>query len=230
LEERQERGNQAVLKDLDLEREVNVIKKLPPSFGLSEYGISIGPEAKSALLSQLRRDLNLLVSCSVMDYSLLVGVVNLECSDSEAKFKRNLPAKVEIEKVLNHMSGSRHKKVFSLAAPVRQIIAPGICVGQILYNSFSSTLSSIFTPPFPFYGAGACGVDGGTLSVLAGKRLGRRALYYIGVIDFLQPWTTQKVLEKELKGIMGYEKTAISCAHPKDYAERFLEYLDKHIT
>lgn len=222
-----------MLKDLDLEREVNVMKTLPMSFGLSEYGISVGPSAKSALLSQLRRDLKLLVSCSVMDYSLLVGVVNLEHTDSKAQ-GLNLSAKAEIQKLMKQSKGQQQKRLVSLvdsiAAPLRQLCAPGLCLGNIVYKSLISTLSSVLTIPFPYYGAGICGVDGGALSVLAGKRLGHRAIYYIGVIDFLQPWTTQKVLEKELKGLMGYEKMAISCAHPKDYAERFLEYMDKHIT
>ena len=232
MEEREERGNQAVLKDLDLEREVNVMKSLPPSFGLNEYGISIG-SAKSALLSQLRRDLKLLVSCSVMDYSLLVGVVNLEHTDSKAQ-GLNPSAKTEIEKLIKQNKDREQKRLFSLAHsvayPLRQLFAPGLFVGNTAYKSLKSTLSSVLTLPFPYYGAGRCGVDGGALSVLVGKRLGHRAIYYIGVIDFLQPWTTQKVLEKELKGLMGYEKMAISCAHPKDYAERFLEFMDKHIT
>ena len=208
------------------------MKSLSPSFGLGDYGISIGPTAKSALLSQLRRDLNLLVSCSVMDYSLLVGVVNLDHTDS--KSKTVISAKDEIEKVLDQMSGRQKKGTLSLAGllatPIKQLIAPGVFVGQLVCTSVTRTLSSVFTPPFPYHGASLCGVDGGALSILTGKRLGNRALYYIGVIDFLQPWTTQKILEKELKGFMGYEKTAISCAHPKDYAERFLEFMDKNIT
>ena len=52
----------------------------------------------------------------------------------------------------------------------------------------------------------------------------------MGVIDFLQPWTTQKVLENQLKSALGYDKSAISCVHPKEYAERFLKFMDKIIT
>lgn len=226
------KGNQAVLKDLDLTREVDVMKSFPTSFGFGDYGISIGASAKGALLAQLRRDLKLLVSCSVMDYSLLVGVVNLESADEKAK--SNLPLKLEIRKVLNQMKSPQQRRLFNTAefvtTPLRHLFAPAFCLLQIMYKTFMSTVSSVLTLPFPYYGAGVCGVDGGSLSVLPGKRLGNRAIYYMGVIDFLQPWTTQKVLEREFKGLMGYEKAAISCAHPTDYAERFLDYLDKHIT
>lgn len=220
------------MKDLDLAKEVNVIKSLSPSFGLRDYGISIGPGAKSALLSQLRRDLKLLVSCSVMDYSLLVGVVNLENTD--LKVNSDMSLKREIKRIMNKMKGPQRKRLYTIAelisAPAQQLIAPALFIVQIVYNTFMSILSSVLTPPFPYYGAGVCGVDGGSLSILPGKRFGNRAIYYMGVIDFLQPWTTQKVLEKELKGLMGYDKGSISCAHPKDYAERFLDFMDQHIT
>mmetsp|Transcript_7695 Transcript_7695/g.9607 ORF Transcript_7695/g.9607 Transcript_7695/m.9607 type:complete len:154 (-) Transcript_7695:1484-1945(-) len=150
-------------------------------------------------------------------------------------FKKNdIAAKNQIEKELLKQVSSRRQKILFLlrflSAPMRLITTPLAFVATAVCNYF---ISSTFAPsvlPFPYYSRCFCGVYGGTLSMLPGKRLGHRALYYIGVIDFLQPWTTQKVLEKELKGIMGYEKSEISCANPNDYAQRFLVYMDKHIT
>jgi choline kinase len=52
----------------------------------------------------------------------------------------------------------------------------------------------------------------------------------MGLIDFLQPWTTRKVIERQLKGLMGQDINAISCVTPEEYADRFLEFLDNHIT
>jgi hypothetical protein len=216
-------------KDLDLAKEVNVMKRIQPSFGLSEYGLSIGSAAKSALLSQLRKDVQLLVSCSVMDYSLLVGVVNLD------KFNGNkstdADTKQEIETSMRKYRDSKKEKFGKLAelvsTPLKHLVSPGLSLGNIL---LSGLRSNILSQPFPYHGSGRCGVDGGTLSILPGKRLGHRAIYYIGLIDFLQPWSTQKILEKEFKGMMGYDKKAISCANPRDYAKRFLEFIDEHIT
>ena len=82
----------------------------------------------------------------------------------------------------------------------------------------------------PYYGAGVCGVDGGALSVIPGRRAGHRAVYYMGIIDFLQPWTWKKVMENEMKGLLGYNTKAISCVSPKDYAARFLDFIDAHVT
>jgi hypothetical protein len=91
-------------------------------------------------------------------------------------------------------------------------------------------LDSIFTTPLPYYGSGTCGVDGGKLSVFHGKRRGDRAVYYMGLIDFLQPWTTRKVIERRLKGLMGYDTNAISSVTPEEYAKRFLEYMDANMS
>ena len=114
--------------------------------------------------------------------------------------------------------------------PLRVIAAPLLYVVKKLHSMGEITLSTVLTLPLPYYGAGICGVDAGALSVLHGKRLGRRAVYYIGLIDFLQPWTTRKILERELKGLLGYDKHAISCVDPKEYGARFIHFLDAHLT
>ena len=66
--------------------------------------------------------------------------------------------------------------------------------------------------------------------MLRGRREGVDAVYYLGVIDFLQPWTARKVLERDLKGALGYDRAAISCVDPQAYAERFLSFIDAHFS
>ncbi|KAL7527907.1 hypothetical protein ACHAWF_002354 [Thalassiosira exigua] len=85
--------------------------------------------------------------------------------------------------------------------------------------------------PLPYHGARLTVVDGGPLSVIDGTRRGRRATYYLGIIDFLQPWTVAKRLERDLKGwTPGTDGSAVSCAAPGDYAERFLRFVEAHVT
>jgi hypothetical protein len=55
-------------------------------------------------------------------------------------------------------------------------------------------------------------------------------MYYLGVIDFLQPWTVKKRLERDFKGLAGYDKSGISCVAPSDYAARFLKFINSHVT
>lgn len=244
-EERKSSGANVVLKDLDLAREVELVRSLGTgsskllgigSSKLPEYGIHIGATAKAALLSQLRRDVRLLIDCNVMDYSLLVGVVNMDSHHVDAASMRVLELSQQQETRLQEQRkhGDKQKLdrliLSSIAAPIRILLSPPLFCCRRALSLVEATLSSILTLPLPYYGAGICGVNGGALSVIHGKRTGNRAIYYMGLIDFLQPWTTRKVLERQMKGVLGYDKSAISCVDPKEYALRFLEFIDAHVS
>jgi len=239
-EEKEKKRNDAVLKDLDLAREVHLMKTITPPTSTPTHGFHIGARLKSSLLSQLRKDVKFLVNCGVMDYSLLVGVVDMDtyrCKKSLADSK-TIPKTVDNRPSLSANENAKIEKrnktirraISMTSFPLRTAIAPPLYMAQKLYNLADITLSSVLTLPLPYYGAGICGVDGGALSVLHGRRLGHRCVYYVGVIDFLQPWTMRKVLERDLKGIAGYDVNAISCVDPKEYGARFLEYMNAHIT
>jgi hypothetical protein len=204
---------------------------LTASFKPKDCGITIGPSAKSALLSQLRRDLSLLVECNVMDYSLLVGVVNMSGVEATQRSNSLKASKDALEKGLSKSKRYQRRRVILnlLTAPIRQLCAPILFIGAKVCSLVQSITSSVLTVPLPYYGAGACGIDCGPYSILHGSRLGHRAMFYMGVIDFLQPWTMQKVIEREVKGVMGYDTKSISCMHPKDYASRFLDFMNEHI-
>ena len=190
-EEIQTKGANAVLKDLNLKREVQLELEESASDQRkkrqSRYGIHIGSRKKAALLAQLERDVTLLKDCGVLDYSLLVGVADT-----------TLPKR----------SGSTK-------------------------NAATKALQDFFRwmdAPMPYYGAGSTKVDGGNHASIRGTLMGKDVIYYMGVIDFLQPWTVKKRLERDLKGLVGYDKTAISCVAPSDYATRFLNFISSHVT
>lgn len=227
-----------MLKDLDLAREVELMRSIPaPPSKNVDYGLHVGATAKAALLSQLRRDVSLLIDCGVMDYSLLVGVVDMDSHQVDPEDFRALEVSEQQELCLREEANRREGKrelyriIFStIATPIRIISAPTMLFARRAVSMVEKTLSSVLTWPLPYYGAGICGVDGGVLSVMQGKRNGKQAIFYFGLIDFLQPWTTRKVVERELKGVLGYDKTAISCVDPKEYATRFLEFIDAHVS
>ena len=216
--EREEKGPNAVLKDLDLAKEVSADAAEQSTSDEPKYGINVGSRRKEALLAQLRRDVGLLEDCQVMDYSLLVGVV------------RN---KDDPKSILNRQQRPHSPLPFGLLnlredSPIERIISSPI--GKRIHGIVDTALWWVLPNSMPYYGAGVCGVDGGALSVIPGRRAGHRAVYYMGIIDFLQPWTWKKVMENEMKGILGYNTKAISCVSPKDYAARFLDFIDAHVT
>jgi len=236
-EELEQRGRDAVLKDLDLAREVELVRSLQTESNSGEYGFTIGATAKAALLSQLREDVRLLVDCGVMDYSLLVGVVDMAGKHKQTEYTREALMAMQKQGIqLDRLEAPAPKKKFDkqalsfVATPIRLLLAPPISVARQAWSMTRKTLSSVITLPLPYYGSGNCVVDGGLYSIMHGKRQGERALYYMGLIDFLQPWTTRKRVERRLKGLMGYDTTAVSCVDPEEYAKRFLEFLDANIS
>lgn len=212
VEEREMLGSRAVLKDLDLahenvsaERAVVVVDaaavvddellveqadrdtdggKVPDSHHGHGY-LHIGPTAKAALLAQLRMDVELLRNCSVIDYSLLVGV-SVDPDDS----------------LVNRKKGALAEKVGDFA---------------------SMALRATLGMPSKRQQCGA-----GPLAMLPGEHKGRPATYYFGLIDFLQPFDYKKDLEYRLKGLV-YKKASYSCVPPALYAQRFLDFVDKHV-
>lgn len=197
----------------------------------SRFGIN------AALLSQLRDDVKLLVECGVMDYSLLVGVVEMTTAqrqnmDAEQALRTIQQQSKHLERI-EHVSKKKkldERALLALAGPIRLLLAPPLFVAKRACSMARLTLSSIVTLPLPYYGAGNCGVDGGLYSKFHGRRRGERAVYYLGIIDFLQPWTVRKAAERKLKGLIGYDTKAISCVDPEEYAIRFLDFLDNHIS
>ena len=293
-EELKSKGRMAVLKDLDLSREVDLVRskfreqqeeedrllvssnnsrggnrwwgrtrRNKIGFGNATKrrtkkeedpaGFTIGATAKAALLSQLRKDVQFLTKCQVMDYSLLVGVVNTDgamgggkpgAPESSTFLTPEIVETIqEQKKVLDLLEApastaqkNRRRSpkldsalLYTLTTPVRLMLSPPVYVARKTWNTIRLTIDSIVTAPMPYYGSGQCGVYGGKLSILNGKRKGDRAVYYLGLIDFLQPWTTRKVMERKFKGLAGYDTNAISAVTPEEYATRFLEFLDKHI-
>jgi hypothetical protein len=287
-EELESKGRMAVLKDLDLSREVDLVRSkqrqeqqeeeerliLSNDRGRNRWwgrtrrksgygnatrrrkkeedpaGFTIGATAKATLLSQLRKDVQFLTKCQVMDYSLLVGVVNtdgavgggnsfltpeiVETIQEQKKVLELLEAPPSTAAPYQENRRRRHPKLdsallYTLTTPVRLMLSPPVYVARNTWNAIRLTIDSIVTAPMPYYGSGQCGVYGGKLAMLNGKRKGDRAVYYLGLIDFLQPWTTRKVMERKFKGLAGYDTNAISAVTPEEYATRFLEFLDKHI-
>ena len=186
LEEQTSKGANAVLKDLNLKREVDAERARQQQ----ACGIHIGKQKKNALMTQLKKDVDLLNRCGVLDYSLLVGSADIEKMSCWSKSKPN---------------------------------------AKFIPKSIR-TLLHWLDAPMPYHGASLPKVDGGHLSCLLGTRRGKQVTYYMGIIDFLQPWTVKKRLERDLKSLAGYDTKAISCVAPSDYAARFLKFMEAHIT
>jgi 1-phosphatidylinositol-4-phosphate 5-kinase len=224
IEEREAKGRNAVLKDLDLAREVELIKSLQKRGRYNEiggYGIDVGSRAKAALMSQLRRDVAFLVACQVIDYSLLIGVAKESMELNEDDLVAMQRRRLANQRLTALRKGN--PAAFAFTA-IRMLFAPTVLFSQKTLNFLRRAIAL----PHPYYGSGRCLVDAGPFSQLPGRRMGTNAIYYFGLIDFLQPYNTKKAVEYHLKSVL-YESNSFSCVPPEAYAERFLAFLDKHI-
>jgi len=227
IEERESKGRKAVLQDLDLAREVELVHTLqhkgryPKAQG---HGINIGSSAKSDLMTQLRKDVNFLVACGVMDYSLLVGVEKRKATHAGGGFDASDLRLIDqgrtgqLQLALMSKDNPAAALVAQFVNPVRTVLGPPLLLASRVLAFLDN----------PYHGPTETAVDTGPLSHIPGKRLGSPATYYFGVIDFLQPYNARKALEYRLKSV-AYEKSSFSCVPPKEYGERFLRFLDEHI-
>lgn len=234
MEERESKGRNVVLKDMDLAREVTAVRSQQQwgrhSSGKSHssYGIDVGPNIKAALMAQLRRDVQFLVDCQVIDYSLLVGVAKEAPGMNEAELK--LLDRVHSDLHKPHQTNLLGSLASAAFLPVRFLIDPSLTLSSKSSSPPSAASSSKSLRSFPQsnFGTGRCVVDTGPLSQILGRRMGNRAIYYFGLIDFLQPFNAKKVIEYRLKSVV-YEHGAFSCVPPQEYADRFLAFLEDHI-
>jgi 1-phosphatidylinositol-4-phosphate 5-kinase len=60
------------------------------------------------------------------------------------------------------------------------------------------------------------------------NRNGHPERYYLGIIDFLQPYNFKKEVEYRWKSMI-YKKNAYSCVPPDIYAQRFVDFIDQNV-
>lgn len=226
--ERLSKGNSAVLKDLDLAKEVELTRsfQLERDGTSAGYGLNVGPTAKAALLTQLRKDLHLLIECGVIDYSLLVGVAHLDANSLTEDEMRAVDTSQAGEMALELAERRTvvDQLLSSIIKPATLLLAPPLYFYRKGWNFLRRSLFW----PLPYYGSGICGIDAGQLSRLHGDRKGQRSLYFLGVIDFLQPFNAQKTLEWKVKKLIYRE--GFSCVPPEEYADRFLSFLECNLS
>lgn len=166
-------------------------------------------ESDSLLLfQQLKRDSNLLCSFGIMDYSLLIGVHDVEYAvGNELEEDEIMPRASITEKSpgLNPFDAS------SVMAPPDLSVPPS--------DSKPRHHFSIESTPESNASSGRRMPRGGMR--MANTVVGP-AYYYIGVIDILQTWTLKKRAERYVKiHLKRVDGDGLSAIEPKLYKERF---------
>merc|ERR1719237_548452 len=170
-------------------------------------GLLLEPETYNALISTVRRDTRVLESFRIMDYSLLIGIHNLDqAAREEAEENGSSPAKSSAaakSSAISRLAARRRMDDSSSAGKKRLMGAMEAIQAQ------SDPIDNVdHLPP------------GG---IPARNHKGERLLLFLGIIDILQSYRVFKKLEHTFKSII-HDGDTVSVHRPGFYAHRFLDF------
>merc|ERR1719153_2041747 len=162
-------------------------------------GLLLEPETYSALISTMRRDCRVLESFKIMDYSLLVGIHNLdlaakERAESTGATNTSMP----------YFDRQKSKK--------DKLVAHSTAMESIQATSDPLDIPGELPP-------------GG---IPARNHKGERILIFVGIIDILQSYRLIKKLEHTFKAMI-HDGDTVSVHRPGFYAERFMNFMSTKI-
>ncbi|KAJ1526925.1 hypothetical protein ONE63_008473 [Megalurothrips usitatus] len=191
-------------------------------------GIFLEADTYTALVKTIQRDCRVLESFKIMDYSLLLGIHNLD-----------LAAREKAEKRSQQNSNSRSEDVGDGAAGGNGSDDGGAAgcssSGATALNrsrsinrqrlvAHSTAMESIQAESEPIDEEEDVPPGG----IPARNAAGERLLLFIGIIDILQSYRLKKKLEHTFKSIVTDGDT-VSVHRPSFYAQRFLDFMSKTV-
>ncbi|XP_064645801.1 uncharacterized protein LOC135499086 isoform X5 [Lineus longissimus] len=180
-------------------------------------GILLEQETHTALVKTITRDCRVLESFKIMDYSMLLGVHNLDIAEREKK---------ERAEQQRHMEAGTSQSSDSLRQDAEgggQPINKGLQRAKSMKTrlaAYSTALESIQAESDPIDADDDDISPGG---IPARNSKGERLLLYIGVIDILQNYRLRKKMEHTFKSIV-HDGDTISVHRPSFYAQRFQSF------
>ena len=188
----------------------------------SDLKLEFGPQKKSIFIDQMERDVALLKRLKIMDYSMLIGIHDLQRGNDDNLRDKTLqvfqpgadkseeqpgvlirtPSKLEHARRVRELRESVKKE-----RPVPMEAATDLMPDEADRKGF-------------FYKD-----DGGFRATNEDNTLGPK-IYYLGIIDCLTRYNTVKKLEHLWKGMGGHEPE-ISPIPPLRYGERFVKFISR---
>ncbi|KAJ4300714.1 Phosphatidylinositol-4-phosphate 5-kinase [Kalmusia sp. IMI 367209] len=186
--------------------------------------LEFGPTKKKAFVEQMQRDVKLLQKLHIMDYSLLIGIHDLEKGNEENLRDKTLqvfqPGGEEAEDPQPSVLTRTPSKLESArkAKELRQMIKTQKPVPmEQTTNKMPDELQGQKKNNY-FY------VDDGGFRATHEDDNAGEEIYYLGIIDCLTHYSLIKRMEHFFKGLTN-EESQISAIPPERYGDRFIKFI-----
>ncbi|XP_058061294.1 uncharacterized protein LOC131211725 [Anopheles bellator] len=196
-------------------------------------GLFLEAETYSALIKTIQRDCRVLESFKIMDYSLLMGIHNL---DLAVKEKQEAAAKARSEGESDYEDAPEADQYMVQEREEQRTTALNrsrhTTYGKMLIRSInrqrlvahSTAMESIQAESEPIDEEDDVPPGG----IPARSEKGERLLLFIGIIDILQSYRLRKKLEHTWKSII-HDGDTVSVHRPSFYAQRFQDFMAKTV-
>ncbi|XP_050537040.1 phosphatidylinositol 4-phosphate 5-kinase type-1 alpha-like isoform X2 [Daktulosphaira vitifoliae] len=175
-------------------------------------GIFLESDTHAALLKTMQRDCRVLESFKIMDYSLLVGVHNVDLAQREKEERRIARLRKSVENDADTLSET--STLSRTAEANRQrLMAHSTAMESIQADTGVSSDEDNSSPR-------------GGIPARSGN--GDSLLLFVGIIDILQSYRLKKKLEHTFKAII-HDGDTVSVHRPDFYATRFLDFMSKSV-
>lgn len=186
-------------------------------------GIFLEAETYNALVKTIQRDCRVLESFKIMDYSMLVGIHNLDQAAREKMEQRF--GKMEQKTFLYGNDNEATSK-----GSGTQVTASGTSltrsksINKQRLAAFSTAMESIQAEVEPVDHDDDVPPGG----IPARNSKGERLLLFLGIIDILQSYRLKKKLEHTWKSML-HDGDTVSVHRPSFYAQRFQDFMGKTV-
>ncbi|KAK5647205.1 hypothetical protein RI129_002097 [Pyrocoelia pectoralis] len=194
-------------------------------------GILMEADTYAALVKTIQRDCRVLESFKIMDYSLLVGIHNLDQAQREKLEQKSIVAKLgeenydaeaetDFSAALVNNEREREKEDRLGAAALNRTRS----INRQRLVAHSTAMESIQAESEPIDEEDDVPPGG----IPARNAKGERLLLFVGLIDILQSYRLKKKLEHTWKSMI-HDGDTVSVHRPSFYAQRFQEFMAKQV-
>ncbi|CAK9830926.1 Phosphatidylinositol 4-phosphate 5-kinase type-1 alpha [Anthophora retusa] len=193
-------------------------------------GIFLEADTYNALVKTIQRDCRVLESFKIMDYSLLVGIHNL---DQAAREKTEQKLSVSAEEEVGEVGGENVGFVQTEREREREreertgasALNRSRSINRQRLVAHSTAMESIQAESEPIDEEDDVPSPGG---IPARNARGERLLLFLGIIDILQSYRLKKKLEHTWKSMI-HDGDTVSVHRPGFYAQRFQDFMAKTV-